>query len=269
MLSVRLWRKPGLAPVTMALLLTLVAGCGQGGESTDKVMTPIEGTVSYRERMMPPPGSVLEIQLQDISIADAPAQVISTLEQPVQGGPPYSFTMDFDPASIEARHTYSLRATIRRGDALVFTTTEYIDPFSGPVQIMLTKVARSSPDKPADPLADTGWHFVELLGEAVPETVNGQPVSLQFVGEGNRAAGYSGCNRYTGVYSRSGRANDGAPLNFGAMAGTRMACAEGMDIEARINELFGSVSAFRMDGDDLLLVGNSEVLARLVPLVES
>ena len=215
-------------------------------------MKPIEGTVTYRERMMLPPGSYLEVQLQDISIADAPAQVLATLEQPLQGGPPYTFALDFDQAAVVPRHTYSLRATIRRGDALLFTSTEYIDPFAGPAEITLTRVAPPPRETPADPLTDNSWRFVELLGEVVPDTVNGKAVSLQFNAEQRRAAGYSGCNRYTGVFSRNGRANDGAPLTFGAMAGTRMACAEGMEIESRINELFGAVSAFRMEGDDIV-----------------
>ncbi len=252
----------------LGLGLLCLAGCGQGGDTPEAAMTAIEGTVTYRERIMLPPGSFLEVQLQDISIADAPAQEMATLELPLQGAPPYAFRLDFDSAAIVPRRTYSLRATIRREDALLFTSTEFIDPFASSININLTRIDGPSRDTAADPLTDRSWRFAELLGEWVPETVNGKAVSLSFNAEQGRAAGYSGCNRYAGVFSRTGRANDGAPLAFGAMAGTRMACPDGMDIEARINTLFESVSAFRIEGENLVLLGNSEVLARLVVLEE-
>ena len=62
---------------------------------------------------------------------------------------------------------------------------------------------------------------------------------------------------------------DGAALSFGAMAGTRMACVEGMDIEDRLYSVLGKVSAFRLGDEQLELVGESQVLARLVPLPQA
>lgn len=144
------WRTNLLALVAAAWL----AACG--AESVDSVARvetgSIEGSVLYRERMLLPPGARLEVQLEDISRADAMATVITSVSLPLEGGPPYSFSLPYDPAAIQARLRYALRATIVAGDQLMFTTTDYIDPFAGgPLQIMLYRVAepvRHSSDAP-------------------------------------------------------------------------------------------------------------------------
>lgn len=134
-----------LAPVLCAAL----AACGGGGGSAALGGT-IEGSVSFRERILLPPGAVVEVQLEDISRADAPAAVLETVSLPAQPGPPYPFTLTYDPARIDARLRYALRATISVDDRLLFTTTEYIDPFTGsPVEISSTRSPGRRPDSPA------------------------------------------------------------------------------------------------------------------------
>ncbi len=54
---------PGSGWMALAMLL-LLAGCSaeQGGEPTSEAaMTRIEGTVFYRERMLLPPGTQVEV----------------------------------------------------------------------------------------------------------------------------------------------------------------------------------------------------------------
>ena len=51
------------------ILAVVLAGCGAGEHnerSLESEMSRIEGRVYYRERMMLRPGSVVEVQLQDI-----------------------------------------------------------------------------------------------------------------------------------------------------------------------------------------------------------
>ena len=66
-------------PTSMLLFLLVMlslAGCSpeQGAEpASEAAMTRIEGTVFYRERMLLPPGTQVEVQVVDISLADAPA----------------------------------------------------------------------------------------------------------------------------------------------------------------------------------------------------
>lgn len=127
-------------------LAAILGGCGSGQDSADVAaagsLARVEGTVIYRERMLLPPGAEVEVQLQDISKADALASVIATVLVTPEGGPPYHFAIDYDPARIDERMRYALRATISVGEQLMFSSTDYIDPFAGnPVEILVQRVA--------------------------------------------------------------------------------------------------------------------------------
>ena len=130
--------KHGIADFWLAVALMLgLTACGGEQESVETVdleeevtVAKIEGEVFYRERMMLPPGAEVEVQLQDVSRADALAAVMETVMFKAEGGPPYAFIIHYDPADIDERSRYSLRATITHGDQLMFTSTEFIDPFN-------------------------------------------------------------------------------------------------------------------------------------------
>jgi len=104
----------------------------------------LRGTVLYRERMMPPPGAVLTVTLEDVSRADAPAEVLARQEIPLEGGPPYAFALSYEPDAIQDRHRYSVRARIQEGDRLLWTSTESTPPFDrpagSPIEILLTRI---------------------------------------------------------------------------------------------------------------------------------
>jgi copper homeostasis protein (lipoprotein) len=82
----------------------------------------IRGTAIYRERIALPPDAVLEVALEDVSRADALAQEIGSVRVENPGNPPFNFEIAYDPALIEERQTYAVRAAIRVGDKLMFTT---------------------------------------------------------------------------------------------------------------------------------------------------
>lgn len=111
-------------------------------ETGEPAMAVLEGAVVYRERMMLPPDAEVEVQLQDISRADAMATVMASVQFKAAGGPPYPFSIAYDTRRIDPRMRYGLRATISVGDRLMFTTTEYIDPFAGnPLEVLVQRVA--------------------------------------------------------------------------------------------------------------------------------
>jgi uncharacterized lipoprotein YbaY/heat shock protein HslJ len=119
-------KSPLAALLATMLALTLVA-CSERGvsETTEPVaadMARITGTVSYRERMALSNQAELEITLEDVSRQDAPAKVIArrTISNP--GQVPIRFDLEFQPADIDQRMSYSLRATIRDGGRLLFTS---------------------------------------------------------------------------------------------------------------------------------------------------
>ena len=85
----------------------------------------VTGTVTYRERVTLPPTARVIVELQDVSRADAPATIIATQTiDPAGKAPPYPFELTYDPAKIDQRNTYAVRATIRDGDKLLFTSTQ-------------------------------------------------------------------------------------------------------------------------------------------------
>lgn len=82
----------------------------------------ISGSASYRERIALPPQAVFEATLEDISRADAPATVLGRTRMASPGQPPIRFQIEYDPAAIETRHRYVLRARITLDGQLMFTT---------------------------------------------------------------------------------------------------------------------------------------------------
>jgi copper homeostasis protein (lipoprotein) len=98
------------------LLLALsLAGCA----------TPtaeVTGSASFRERMALLPSAVFEATLEDVSAADAPAEVMGQTRMENPGNPPFDFAIPYDPKQIHADHSYAVRARIQSGSDLLFTT---------------------------------------------------------------------------------------------------------------------------------------------------
>lgn len=263
-----IWNTAGCRGVAGAFLLIsglLVSGCDSSRTDVAEhaeSMPQIVGSVIYRERMMLPPGSDLEIQLQDVSRADAPASVLATVMMTPEGGPPYPFSIDYNPAQIDDRMQYALRATIRLDNRLLFTNTDYIDAFGGnPVEVLVRRVPESVKSVPEPELVGSNWQLVTLLEEPAVLGAGGRSADLQLLGEEQRAGGFSGCNRYTGTYNREGDATHGTPLSFGPLAGTMMACAEGDDLERAYLKMLAGVSAYRLEGGVLSLLHGDQIVA--------
>ncbi len=121
--------KIGIAGLILGTVL--VAACGPAGPAATKPVRPassaaaVTGTVTYLVRSALPPTAVVEVQLQDVSLADAPAKVISTQSIETQGQQvPIPYVLKYDSAQIDPKHTYAVRATIKDGDKLLFINTQ-------------------------------------------------------------------------------------------------------------------------------------------------
>ena len=127
----------------------LLAACSQQPETMvesqqepdNSLMRVITGEVWYRERIALPSGAEVIVMLEDQSRADAPATVITDYTHIVDDRQaPFPFRLVYDPAAIDERMTYGLRARIEHDGELMFTSTEHIDPFTGePVRIMVSR----------------------------------------------------------------------------------------------------------------------------------
>ena len=160
------------------LAISLMTACsstktGSPGAEMRSAKAMITGTASYRERMMLPPGAVLEVTLEDVSRADAPADIIALSEVQATKAPPYPFTITYDPARIDPTHRYNVRARITADDRLMFQSDAgYAVLGSGnvtKVDILLSRVS-SETSKASPPalqtrgmysyMAEAGW-FVD------------------------------------------------------------------------------------------------------------
>lgn len=141
--------------VAVLSLAVMLAACSDERESVtgseqepdNSLMRVISGEVWYRERIALPPGAEVIVVLEDQSRADAPATVITDYTHIVDGQGPYPFRLVYDPAAIDDRMTYGLRARIEHDGRLMFSSTEHIDPFAGepgePVRIMVSRQGRN------------------------------------------------------------------------------------------------------------------------------
>src|SRR5258705_8140694 len=69
----------------------------------------VTGSATYRERVSLSPNAVFEATLEDVSRADAPAQVIARVRRPNPGQVPIAFEITYDPRRIDPNRTYSVR----------------------------------------------------------------------------------------------------------------------------------------------------------------
>jgi uncharacterized lipoprotein YbaY/heat shock protein HslJ len=124
----------------------------------------ITGTATWRERMVLPSSAVFEATIEDISRADAPATVLGHARIENPGSPPIRFRVEYDPAAIDARHRYALRAKVTV-DGRLLLTTDTVQPVFGPeqvtkVELVLKRVgALESPAAAASVSDGTGEHF--------------------------------------------------------------------------------------------------------------
>lgn len=84
----------------------------------------LEGVVTYRQRIALPPNAVVEVQLQDISRADAAATVLASQTIETQGKQvPIPFVLEYDPAEINPVMTYAVSARITVDGKLTWIST--------------------------------------------------------------------------------------------------------------------------------------------------
>lgn len=113
-----------LTALPLAAVMAACAPLPEAGADAGIGMIPVGVSVTYRERILLPPGHRLTVRLEDVSLADAPARVLAEAGEDLEGrAPPYAVTLSVRQADIDPRHTYAVRAEIRDpAGALKFTT---------------------------------------------------------------------------------------------------------------------------------------------------
>jgi copper homeostasis protein (lipoprotein) len=98
--------------------------------------------------------AAFEVVIEETSRADAPATVIGRQRIAPAGQPPFRFAIPYRDADLKPGGIYSLRATVRQGGRLLFTTdtfTRVLDGRDRPVQLQLRAVGTSA-QRPPSPL---------------------------------------------------------------------------------------------------------------------
>ena len=107
-----------------ALLLSLTALLGACSSMTPTPKASLDGEVFYLQRIALPPTATLQVSLQDVSLADAPAVTLAQQSGPIKGQVPLPFHLTYDPAQVKPGHTYAISARIEQDGRLLFITTE-------------------------------------------------------------------------------------------------------------------------------------------------
>ena len=98
-----------------------------------ELVSALTGTVTYRIPQELPPDARVQVSLEDASLADAPAGVLSELVFPTHGRQvPLSFELSFDPDDIDPRGSYVIRALIESPDGEVLYRTTQSHPVLAP-----------------------------------------------------------------------------------------------------------------------------------------
>ena len=146
--------RPFFVPALLAAVLIFALG-GCTAASTEKGAEPVSSSfgsaalkvsVSYRERMLLPPGCTLFLELQNISQLNPENNGVSSAFIPVKAAPPFKAVIKYDPAKIIEQLHYAVEARIALKGQVLFSGSARIDPLSWPedkpLEIMVTMVKR-------------------------------------------------------------------------------------------------------------------------------
>ncbi|WP_341676958.1 META domain-containing protein [Niveibacterium sp. SC-1] len=125
---------------------------------------------------------------------------------------------------------------------------------------VMSACAAPGADKASDPLPleNTMWNLDQLEGQGIAG--DARPPFVSISSDKTRISGFSGCNRFTGAFKL-----EGASLSLGPLAGTRMACAQGGELEDRFLRVLGQVDRYAQDAGYLYFYVGSVPVARFKP----
>jgi len=118
---------------------------------------------------------------------------------------------------------------------------------SVPAATEATVTPAETPSPPNGELLNTYWKLILINDTEVTVVDNQREPHITFNAEG-RISGSDGCNGVMGSYLL-----EGDKLTLGEMAGTRMACAEGMEQSQAFNEALTKVASYTVHSDQLEL----------------
>jgi putative lipoprotein len=241
-------------PFVFCVVASTLMACAAPSQTGAAATASITGSASYRERIALPPAAVFEATLEDVSRADAPADVIARTRLAPAGQPPFRFTIPYDPARVQPGRRYVVRGRVTLDDALMFTTdTAY--PVLGAdgaksVDMLLRRASgQAAGTVPDAPLTNTYWKLIRMGATPVVVADNQREPHLILRPAEKRVSGSTGCNSLAGSYTL-----EADRLSFGRMAGTMMACADAVaEQEKAVLTALAAAQRWRIAGERLEL----------------
>ena len=118
--------------------------------------------------------------------------------------------------------------------------------------------ASTAPTSSKASLTNTYWKLVELDGARVSMTPEQEREVRITLGDNGKVTGFTGCNQVMGGYTVAADV-----LRFTQLAGTRMMCPPpAMQLESAVLANLNSVTGFRIDGEQLILLKDGAPVAR-------
>ncbi|MGH6762758.1 MAG: YbaY family lipoprotein [Phyllobacterium sp.] len=210
----------------------------------------IKGHIVYRERIALPPEATLNVQLADVSLADAAATVITETSIQPAGQSPIEFSLTFDPEKIVPGHSYAIQARIATGDTLWFVTDEQhqITPLdvTDPLSIRVTSIRQSASEIRQLGIADAKWLAEDINGGGV---IDYAQTTLSIASDGE-VQGSGGCNPYFSTATI--KQNE---ISFTPVSTTYVQCPPAlMDQERKFYEMLSHAKSYRIEGSKLYLI---------------
>ena len=237
------------------------AGSSNAGSSTTATFraqtncpgASLSGAVTYLQRI------ALEVRLEDVSRADAPAETLALQTIPTAGRQvPIPFELCYNAAKVVPTGVYGLRARIMVGGALRWTNDSRIPVLQvgqattglevRVVQVTTTATTTATTATAPDALSNSHWELARytLEGRSVRLERQNRP-DLHFTPEG--ISGNSGCNRFKGAYSVKDET-----LKVERVLGTLMACADARNVlENAFLRLLRDTERFKISNDRFTL----------------
>ena len=98
--------------IVLVVALLMLVACSSGDDEST-----VSGNIVSKENVTLPDGANIQVQIQDVSVADAPATVIG--EQTIDGSGislPVPYEVSYDPSEIDDRFSYSMSVRIEDAD---------------------------------------------------------------------------------------------------------------------------------------------------------
>jgi putative lipoprotein len=120
------------AMVRIAVMGAMVAGVAcasstsrgaDGEQSLESTPRKVVVSVTYRERIMVPSGSELDVRVVDATKSDSAATIVAEKKSKISGGPPYLVSLEVPPELFIDSSRYEARASIMRPDSTMMFET--------------------------------------------------------------------------------------------------------------------------------------------------